>query len=303
MNVLVTGGTGFVGQAVIHELHAAGHHIHLLARNADSPAVQKLVARYSAQICSGDILHGKSLDRLGSELDAVIHLVGIISEVGEQTFENVHTRGTQNIISAAQRARVRRFIHMSALGTRPNAVARYHKSKWAAEEIVQQSGLDGTIFRPSIIYGPGDGFVNLFAKIARRSPFLPVIGTGESKFQPIAVENVAKAFAKALTEPRAIGRTFDLTGPEAFTLNRILDQILEVMKRRRMKLHLPLAMARTQAALLEFLFGTLLHKAPPLHRDQIVMLQEDNTGNGKPADELFGLKHGSFQQGIESYLG
>ena len=100
-------------------------------------------------------------------MEAVVHLVGIISEVGQNTFENVHPRGTENIVAAARAADVTRFIHMSALGTRPNAASRYHQSKWAAEEIVRRSGLAWTIFRPSIIYGPGDGFVNLFARMSR----------------------------------------------------------------------------------------------------------------------------------------
>ena len=152
-------------------------------------------------------------------MDAVIHLVGIISEAGDQTFENVHTRGTQNLVHAARRAGVKRLLHMSALGTRPNAVARYHQSKWAAEEIVRESGLEWTIFRPSIIYGPDDGFVNLFAKISRFSPLVPIVGNGQTKFEPVPVEAVAHAFVKGLTEPKAIGSAFDLCGPSTLTLN------------------------------------------------------------------------------------
>jgi NADH dehydrogenase len=302
MNVLVTGGTGFVGRAVLRELHRAAHEIYFLSRRGHSATCCAIEEECSGQHRSGDILDSKLLSDACAGMDAIIHLAGIISEVGEQTFENVHVRGTQNIVAAAQRAKVKRFVHMSALGTRPNAVARYHQSKWAAEEIVRPSGLDWTIFRPSIIYGPGDGFVNLFASIARRSPVIPVIGNGESKFQPIAVENVARAFVKALSEPRAIGQTFDLAGPEVFTLNRLVDQILEALKRKRLKLHLPLAIARAQAAFLEFVFGTLLRKAPPLNRDQILMLREDNVGCGKPADELFSLKHDRFRDGIGRYI-
>src|SRR5207237_1119041 len=108
---------------------------------------------------------------------AVIHLVGIISKVGRNTFENVHTQGTQNIVTSAREAGIKRFVHMSALGSRANAVSRYHQSKWAAEEAVRRSGLDYTIFRPSIIYGPKDHFVNLFDKMARFSPVLPVMGS------------------------------------------------------------------------------------------------------------------------------
>src|SRR6185436_7312964 len=171
MKVLITGGTGFVGRAIASELQRAGHEVHLLARGqsrTDMPSGRKV----PGQIHSGNILEPGSLPAAFSGMDAVIHLVGIISEAGEQTFENVHTRGTENVARAAQQAAVKRFLHMSALGTRPGAAARYHRSKWAAEELVRASGLDWTIFRPSIIYGPGDGFVNLFVKIICRSPIV-----------------------------------------------------------------------------------------------------------------------------------
>ncbi|MDB6125289.1 MAG: NAD-dependent epimerase/dehydratase [Pedosphaera sp.] len=235
-------------------------------------------------------------------IDAVIHLVGIISEVGRNTFEQVHTHGTQNMVVAAQQAGVKRFIHMSALGTRPNAISRYHRSKWAAEEFVRASGLDYTIFRPSIIYGLQDHFVNLFARMTRFSPVLPVIGRGQSKLQPVPVADVAKCFVKALTEPTSIGQTYDLAGRDVLTFEQVLDEILQVTNRKRWKLHLPLPVARLQATLLEFIFPKLLGKAPPLNRDQLIMLGEDNVGNPEPANKLFDLKPISFREGIASYL-
>ena len=234
--------------------------------------------------------------------DAVIHLVGIINEIGTQTFENVHMHGTQNIIFAAQDANVRRFVHMSALGTRAGARARYHQSKWAAEEHVRRSGLGWTIFRPSIIYGPGDGFVNLFAKIIRWSPVVPVIGDGKTRFQPVPVKSVGAAFVKALTEPGAVGETYDLCGAETLSLDELLDQILAVMGRKRFKLHLPVGVARAQAAFIEFVFQRLLREPPPLNRDQIVMLQEDNCGNSQPANEIFKLEPIRFADEIRKYL-
>jgi uncharacterized protein YbjT (DUF2867 family) len=295
MNVLVTGGTGFVGTAMVHELLRNGHAVHLLVR------YRRQGFSSDVQFHMGNILDANSL-RFPPGIDAIIHLVGIISETDEQTFENVHTRGTQNMIEAAKRAGVGRFIHMSALGTKPNAAARYHQSKWAAEEIIRHSGLDWTIFRPSIIYGPGDGFVNLFAKIIRRSPVVPVIGNGQTRFQPVPVESVASAFVQSLSEPRAIGQTYDLAGPEVFTLNEIVDAILTAMERKRFKLHLPFGVARCQAVLMEFLFAGLLRQAPPLNRDQVTMLQEDNVGDGRAAEKLFELKPGRFRDGIASYL-
>src|ERR1700722_14562857 len=135
MKVFVTGASGFVGEEVLRQLHQAGHSIRILARN--SARVQSEANRLGAEIHAGNVLDADSLPSGLAKIDAVIHLVGIISEVGQNTFENVHTRGTQNMVNAARSAGVKRYIHMSALGTRPNAISRYLKSKWAAEEILR----------------------------------------------------------------------------------------------------------------------------------------------------------------------
>ncbi len=302
MKILVTGATGFVGREILQQLHSSGHAIRVLARDANSLSAKNAASRCNAEIHAGDVLRPVTLESGMTGIDAVIHLVGIISEVAEQTFEHVHTDGTRNIVTAAKRAGVKRFVQMSALGTRPNAASRYHQTKWAAEELVRASGLDWTIFRPSIIYGPGDLFVNLFANMSRLSPVIPVMGSGQGKLQPVPVRDVARCFVQSLTEPRSIGQTYNVCGRDAFTFHQILDQILEVTDRRRMKLQLPLPLARLMAAALEFLFGKVLHRSPPLNRDQLILLQEDNVGDGRPASELFGLKPVSFRAEIAGYL-
>ena len=294
MKILVTGGSGFVGREVLRLLDATPHAVRVLAHQST-----KL---YGVEIRGGSVLDAASLDGAVAGIDAVIHLVGIISECGTNTFENVHTSGTRNVLAAARAAGVRRFVHMSALGTRPDAVSRYHKTKWAAEEIVRQSGMDWTIFRPSIIYGRNDLFVNLFAGMSRFSPILPVIGLGESKLQPVPVEDVAACFVGSLIEPRSISQTLDLCGPEKLSFVQVLNIILSVTRRKRVKPHIPLGLARLQATLLEFVFPRFLRKPPPLNRDQLIMLQEDNVGNPEPANELFGLKPVSFREGISRYL-
>ena len=263
MKVFVTGATGFVGREIICRLHDSIPEIHFLTRSHNSASALAVEWGFDGQNYVGDIQDADFLKTSFKGLDAVIHLVGIISEVGANTFENVHTLGTKNIVAAAQQAR-RATLHPrmeGALGTRPNAVARYHKSKWAAEEIVRGSGLDYTIFRPSIIYGPRDMFVNLFAKMSRLSPVLPIIGSGQSKLQPVPVADVATSFIRALTEPKSIGQTYDLCGGEALSFEQVLDAILQVTGRKRWKLHLPLALARFQATLLEFIFPKLLGKS------------------------------------------
>jgi NADH dehydrogenase len=302
MKVFVTGATGFVGREVVRQARQGGHSLRILARDPSARAVREVVLVSAAEVYAGDVVDARTLESGFQGMDAVIHLVGIISEVGRSTFENIHTEGTQNIVTAARGSGVKRFLHMSALGTRPGAASRYHRTKWASEEIVRRSGFDYTIFRPSLIYGPKDHFVNLFSRLARFSPVLPVMGSTQARFQPVSVEVVAAAFVRALNEPKSINQTFDLCGPETFTFPELLDQILAVTRRKRLKLHIPLALARCQAAFLELLFSGILRKASPLNRDQLIMLQEDNVGDYRKAEEMFGLTQRPFGERIGEYL-
>lgn len=302
MKVLITGATGFVGREIVRQLRAAGHTIRILARSPLSPRVQEAVSRWEVEAHPGDVVETATLEGALKGMDAAIHLVGIISEVGESTFENVHTGGTRNMVAAAQQAGVRRFIHMSALGTRPDAASRYHQTKWAAEELVRHSGLQFTIFRPSLIYGPQDQFINLFARIIRLSPVVPVLGNPRARFQPVPVEAVAAAFAGSLGKPQSVGQSYDLCGPEALTLSEIVDRIQAVLGKRRLKLQVPQSLARCQAIFLEFVFRRVLRQASPLNRDQLLMLQEDNVGNPQPANELFRLQPVPLREGIQGYF-
>jgi NADH dehydrogenase len=302
LNILLTGATGFVGQEVLRQLRAAGHSIRILARNPASRRVREARADHGAEVHPGEITDAGSLAGACNGMAAVIHLVGIISETGRSTFEHIHTQGTGNIIAAAQSAGVRRFLHISALGARAAAVSRYHQTKWVAEQNVRASGLDYTIFRPSLIYGPRDHFVNLFAAIARFSPIVPLLGRRAARFQPVAVEAVARAFVQALVTPETIGKTYDLCGPDKLTLSEIVEFILEVTGRRRFKVRVPAGLAWAQAALLEQVYPRLLGRAPPLNRDQLIMLGEDNLGDPAPANALLSLPQAPFRQGIAQYL-
>ena len=244
MKVFLTGATGFIGGEILRRLHEAGHSTRLLVRNPDSRRVQELVSRYRSEEHAGDISDPASLEGAVEGVDAVIHLVGIISEVGHRSFELVHTRGTRNVIEATKRAGVKRFVHMSALGVRADAASRYHQSKWEAEGVVRRSGLNYTIFRPSLVYGSGDRFVNLIARLSKYSPLVPVPGVGRVRFQPISVKVVASAFVAALSEPKSFGQIYDLCGPDPLTLPEIVDEILAATGRKRLKLRVPLGLVR-----------------------------------------------------------
>lgn len=299
MRIFVTGGSGYIGQVIVRRLHRCTHTPILLARHPDAPALESLAAECGAVIRPGNVLDPASLAPAMAGADAVIHLVGIISEIGSNTFHNAHVVATQNILAAAKAAGICRYVHMSALGARPDAVSRYHQTKRQAEEAVRNSGLDWTIFRPSLVFGATDHFVNTFARLARFSPIIPVMGSGRGRMQPVAVGDVAHCFVAALETPDSIGRTFDLCGPDVHTFQEVLTEILRVAGRRRLLLRVPLALARWQAAALEFLFPKLLRRPAPLNRDQIIMLEEDNVGDARPARELFGCEFTGLREALD----
>jgi NADH dehydrogenase len=231
---------------------------------------------------------------------AIIHLVGIIAELGPNTFHEAHVALTGRMVHAAQDAGVRRFLQMSALGTRAHARSQYHRTKWGAEGLVRSSGLDWTIFRPSLVYSAHGGFVSVFEQLSRFLPFLPAIGGGRNLLQPIALDQVALAFVASMGIPGSMGQTYDLCGSERLEFRQVLQGILAAFGRRRLIVPIPWAVARAQAGVLEFVWPRLLRRAPPLSRDQILMLEEDNIGDGTPADAAFGLRHPPFQVGLQN---
>ncbi len=335
MKILLSGATGFVGSAVLDQLVTAGHTVRILAR--DPLSAGHIRKKYNAEIFHGNILNAKSLAGCADGMDAVVHLVGVIAEVGENTFERVHAQGTQSLVAEAKKAKVKRFIHMSALGTRANARSKYHQSKWEAEEAVRASGLDWTIFRPSIIYGPDDEFVNLFARMMRlplnvlQLFTLPVIEGGWSHLQPVSVDDVAKCFAVAVTKPDASKKVYDLCGPTPLRLRDILQTIAGAMGHDTLMVEpplkkwiggwsnffLPLCVFKglliqprvimmpvpMEAAKIVALINETFLSKPLLNRDQLLMLEEDNTGDPAEAVKDFDLHPIEFCEGIRAYLG
>jgi NADH dehydrogenase len=299
MRVFVTGGTGFIGREIVRQLQSRGHEPVCLIRGSPPTGTASAAGgRYVA----GNLFDPTSLARLMTGCGAAIHLVGIIAETRCSSFETAHVRATQSLLDAARISNVSRLVHMSALGSRPNAVSRYHQTKWRAEELVRSSGLDFTIFRPSIVYGPEDQFVNKFAAFARRLPFMPILGSGRGTFQPVPVEAVGQAFAGALEMPNTMGKTYDLAGRETLTLVEIADEIARACGRRRRNIFLPNWAARPLAAAFEAVFGSVLNRPPPFNRDQLAMLEEKTAGQFEPAARRFGLNPPSFREGIARWL-
>ena len=175
-------------------------------------------------------------------------------------------------------------------------------SEFVFEQAVSESLLNWTIFRPSLIYGPDDQFVNLFARTAKWSPVLPVMAGKSVTFQPVTVQDVARCFVRALTEPRSFRQVFDVCGPDRLTLKEILNAILKATNQKCLLIPVPFELSKPVAALMEFVYSKLLKKPPPLNRDQLQMLQEDNVGESQWTTDLFKLEQTPFLQGIETYL-
>jgi len=224
--------------------------------------------------------------------------VGIIREFSGRgaTFERLHVEATRNVISAARDAGVKRYLQMSSLGTRPGAVSGYHRSKFRAEEEVRSSGLDWTIFRPSVIYGPKDEFVNMLAGYIRSFPAVPVIGDGTYRLQPISADDVARCFAMALEMPVSTGKTYELCGPDRLRYVDMLDAIGRALGKGHVtKIYNPLPLMKVVVPLLQrFSFF-------PLTMDQLTMLIEESICDGGWR-ETFGFEPERFEAGIARYL-
>jgi NADH dehydrogenase len=294
MKVFVTGGSGFVGSEVIRQLLAAGNEVRALVHSKTTTS-----SNPQLELWPGDATAPETLKGALSGCEAVIHLIGIIREFPDKqvTFQRLHIDATRNILTATREQGIRRYLHMSSNGTRPDGVAEYHKSKWAAEELVRNSGLDATIFRPSVIFGPGDDFVNMLAAIIRRTPIMPVIGDGEYQLAPVAVANVATGFVRALTQPESIGESYHCCGPQAFTYNQLLDEIAHALGRRGItRIHQPILMMRSLSALLEGLSFF------PITSGQLTMLLEGNVCDPQPWAQTFAIELTPFGEGIRQYL-
>jgi NADH dehydrogenase len=282
VKILVTGGTGFVGPKIVHALRAEEREVRTLVRR---PERARRLADWGVEAVRGDVTDLDSLRAAVAGCTHVVHLVAII--VGRpEDFDRVMSQGARNVLQAAEEAGVERFVLMSALGTSDATkdTVPYFRAKWEMEQATRASGLEHVIFRPSFVFGRDGGVLPTFLKQVRYSPVVPVIGPGRQRSQPIWVDDVAAYFARAVDEPRAANRTFELGGPDSVTWNELYLRIASVLGKRRRLVHLPFPLARTGARLTQGLPGA------PLTADQVEMLAgPDNVVSSNDAVETFAL--------------
>ena len=286
MLVAVTGATGFVGRFIVEHLLRRDHDVRALVRNAEEAGSLR---DRGVHVVPGDLEATAAMRDLAQGADALVHLVGIIEEIGRQTYERVHVSGTRAVVEAARMGGVTRLVHMSALGARfDEGATAYHRSKAAGEEVVGSSGLRSAIMRPSLIAAPGNPVLATLVNMLRVSPLVPVIGNGLYQLQPVAAEDVADAFVTAV-EDRSIEGTFEIAGPESLTYHQLLDQLEEALGVRRRRVAVPVSVVRFAAYA-----GMVLPNLNPITPDQLQMLLEGNTTTRNALESVFGIKPRPF---------
>ena len=278
--ILVTGGSGFIGLRVVSRLADGGSNPRVLARGqrrADLPE--------GVEVARGDIVSGEGLPEAMAGVEKVVHLVAIIRESGGQTFEANIWRGTEKVVEAAKAAEVKKLVYVSAIGAQDNPTYRYLHAKWQAERAVKLSGLPYTILRPSIVFGEGDEFINALAGLVRYNPVVPVAGDGKARFQPIWVEDLVTCIVACLDEDAHAGQTLEIGGPEQLTYDELLDVVKEALGRSRIKAHVPLAVMRPLAQVMEWVLPK-----PPVTREQLKMLALDNIAETDSVMRQFGVQ-------------
>ncbi len=278
--VTVFGGSGFVGRHVVRALVKRGYRVRVAVRRPDLAGfLQPLGMVGQIHAVQANLRYPDSVAAAVRGAAAVVNLVGILQEGGRQSFAGVQANGARAIAQACAAAGIARLVQVSAIGADRDSKSLYARSKAEGEAAVLAAVPGAVILRPSIVFGPEDGFFNRFAALARVLPALPLVGGGETRFQPVFVGDVAEAVARGVDGVVAGGRVYELGGPEVKSFRELLAYICEVTDRKRLLVPLPFAVARIQARILELvdtLTLGLLPDAIKLTRDQVTLLESDN---------------------------
>ena len=313
-DVMLTGATGFVGRSMVRALLARGLRPVCVVRSAIKLLDQHQDVDPERLVPVVGSLSDPATLREAAELSqAAIHLVGIIisRRLQGRTFHRVRVRGTQAVVDAVRTSGIRRLIHMSALGARPNAESRYHRTKWSAEECVRDSGLAWTIFRPSLIHGPEGEFMRLVQAFVcgLMPPVIPYFGNGQARIQPVSVQDVAYCFVESLFGADTQGLVFALGGPRTYTWLKLYDVCRGLMpgaKRWKRCVSLPVPLAKMMAMLSAAPMALAELAAPSLgmirfDTGQVQMSQEDSICDHTVAEQAFNIRMRSFEDELADY--
>lgn len=294
----VFGGSGFIGRHVVQRLARAGWTVRVAVRHPTDAAFLKPlgdVGQIVPMRC--DITKEAELALALRGADVAINLVGILYEKGKRRFQALHADAAGRIASMAKSLGVTTLVQISALGADASSRSLYAQTKAKGEELARAAFPEAVILRPSVVFGPQDGFFNLFGAMARFSPALPLIGGGNTKFQPVYVGDVAEAIVRAATDPAQAGKTFELGGPKTYTFKELLQLLLRQIGRKRCLISVPFGLASFKA-----MFAELLPK-PPLTRDQVELLKTDNVCSGTlPGLKDLGIEATAVEVELPTYV-
>ncbi|QIF80331.1 complex I NDUFA9 subunit family protein [Brevundimonas sp. 'scallop'] len=274
--VTLFGGSGFIGSQAVRALARRGWRIRVAVRNPVlAIEIQPLGDPGQIQFMRCDITNPADVAQAVRGADAVVNLVGVLHDAGgKRGFDSVHTEAAKTIAEAAKAAGVERLVQISAIGADAASPSAYGRTKAQAEAGVRDVYPDAVILRPSLVFGAGDSFLNRFAAMATMAPALPLIGGGETRFQPVYVGDVAEAIARGVTRADAAGRTYELGGPSLYTFREVLELVRRETGRDRMLVSVPFIVAKPLGSLLQL--SRFVGLTPPLTRDQVLMLEKDN---------------------------
>ena len=296
--ITVFGGSGFLGRYVVRRLAGRGDRVRVAVRRPNLGLFLKPMGDVGQiELRAANLLHTESIESAVAGADAVVNLVGVLSESRRQRFAAIHAAGARRIAEAAADAGVHTLSHVSAIGADPEAASKYARSKGQGELAVKDAFPAATILRPSLLIGPEDDFFNRFARLSKLSPALPIVG-GKTRFQPVCVDDVAAAVVQAVDGGKNVeGKTFELGGPEVWTLRQLLEIMMSYTGVKRPIIDLPPLLAAIPAALTGWL------PKPPITLDQIRMLRRDNVvGEGAAGFEKLGLTPSPIQVVLPTYL-
>jgi len=277
--ILVTGATGFVGRRVVAALADEGRAVRVLVRSK-----AHALPDHQGDTVEGDVLSPATLEKACEGIDVVIHLVAVIRESREASYQQVNYQGVRNILVAAEAAGVRKFVHASTIGSTSDPGLQYLYSRWLAEQEVERSSIPHTIVRFPVGFGEGDEFFNTLAALVKVAPIVPVAGNGKALLQPIAVEDVARCLVLALDPEIATDQTVEVAGPIRFTYDDIVDLVAETLDAKVMKLHMPAGTMSMVAAFLEAIMPR-----PPVTRELLKMLHLDSIADPSSVETAFGF--------------
>jgi nucleoside-diphosphate-sugar epimerase len=287
MNIAIVGATGFVGSHLVPHLVGAGHRVIAISR--DGRRLPEWGDAVEAQ--AADVATGIGVDEALAEADAVIHLAAIPRETRGRRFADVNVRGTERVVASAERAGVRRFVHLSVLGVADDPKLAYLYSKWRGEQAVRASSLDWVVLRPSLMFGTGDGFFNLVKATLRYwSPGIVAIpGKGDARFQPLSVDDLAIGVERSVTDAGRAGSVYELGGPDHVTYRQIVDEVMRATGMRRLKVGIPIPLISALTAVTDRVLPIF-----PVSHDQISSLQRPNYTDLDAFERAFGVKPRPF---------